>query len=482
MSLKQKAVKGLFWSTVENFSAKGIQFVLGIILARILLPEDYGLIGMIMIFLAISAVFIESGFSKALIQKKDRDEKDFSTVFFFNIAISVVFYLILFLTAPLIANFYNQDILISIVRVIGLLIIINSFGVVQRTKFTINIDFKTQTKASTTSIVVSGLIGIYMAYAGYGVWALVFQALSKALINVTILWILSKWMPRDGFHMERFKALFSFGSKLLVAKLLDSIFKNIYLIVIGRFFSVAELGYYTRAKQLNDFPSANLTSILQRVTFPLLSTMQDDTRRLKENYRIIIRMSSMVVFPLMVGLAAAARPLIIVLLTEKWIESVWMLQLLCFTGLLYPLHALNINVLNVIGRSDLTLRLSVLKKLVHIPVIIVGVIYGIKVMLIGMIFSNIIGFFLNSYWTKRLIDFSSWQQLKEVMPSFMISVGVGVLLVLFESICDLSPIMMLIGQTVIGMVFVIVISELLKLEEYVLLKGIISKQLKSLRR
>ena len=445
MSLKQKAITGVVWSAIENFAAKGVQFILGIVLARILVPEDYGLIGMIMVFLAISATFIDSGFSKALIQKKNRDEKDFSTVFYFNIAIAVCFYLILFFSAPLIANFYDQQVLVSIVRVIGLIVIINSFAVVQRSKFTINIDFKTQTKASLLSIVISGLFGIYLAYSGYGVWALVVQALIRAALNVGALWYFSKWIPRDGFHYNRFKSLFSFGSKLLLSRLIDTVYKNIYLIVIGKLFSTAELGFYTRAKQLNDFPSANITSILQRVTFPLLSGIQDDNIRLKENYRLIIKLSALIVFPLMMGLAALAEPIVLIILTEKWLNSVWMLQLLCFAGMWYPIHSLNLSILNVKGRSDLFLRLEIIKKVIITIVLIVSIPFGIKAMIIGQIFTSIIGLVINTYYTNLIISYNLVQQLSDIFGVLVVSLLMGILIYVTIGYIENSALQLLVG-------------------------------------
>lgn len=428
MSLKQKAITGVVWSAIENLSVKGVQFVLGIILARILMPKDYGLIGMIMVFMAISATFIDSGFSKALIQKKDRDEKDFSTVFYFNIVIAVFIYLILFLCAPFIANFYHQQVLVSIVRVFGLVIIINSFAVVQRSKFSINIDFKSQTKASLLSILISGIFGVYLAYFGYGVWALIVQALINASLNVGMLWYLSKWIPRDGFHYNRFKSLFSFGSKLLLSRLIHTIYQNIYLIVIGRLFSVAELGYYTRAKQLNDFPSINITSILQRVTFPLLSGIQDANIRLKENYRLIIKLSAFVVFPTMMGLAALAKPIIVLILSEKWLNSVWILQLLCFAGMWYPINTLNLSVLNVKGRSDLFLRLEIIKKTIVTIVLVVSIPFGIKVMIVGQIFTAIVSVVINTYYTNVIISYNLIQQLSDIIGVLLVSLIMGMII------------------------------------------------------
>lgn len=444
-NFKQKAVKGLLWSSIERFSAQGIQFILGIILARLLLPEDYGLIGMLAIFLAVSVTFIDSGFSTALIQKKDRDEKDFSTVFYFNIAVASVFYLLLFFTAPLIANFYNQPTLVALTRVIGLTVVINSFAVVQRAKFTIIIDFKTQTKASIASVIISGIVGIYLAYTDYGVWALVVQALIRAILNVVILWYYSKWLPYNGFHFDRFKSLFSFGSKLLASGLINTVYDNIYLIIIGKVFSADSLGFYTRAKQFNDFPSSNITGILQRVTFPLLSQLQDDDDRLKDTYRKMIKLSALIVFPLMIGLAALADPLIRLVLTEKWIDTVWMLQLLCFAGMWYPIHALNLNILNVKGRSDLFLRLEIIKKAIITIVLIISVPFGIEAMIIGQIVTSYIALIINTYYTKRIIAYGLLQQMGDLLKVLLLSFTMGIVIYFTIHFIEASILKLLFG-------------------------------------
>lgn len=437
-TLKQKAIKGVAWSALERFSAQGVQFVLGLILARLLTPEDYGLIGMLAIFLAVSQTFIDSGFSSALIQKKGRDELDYSTTFYFNMVVSVAFYVLLFFAAPLIANFYDQPILVQLTRVVGLSIVINAFGVVQRAKFTINVDFKTQTKASLSSIIISGIVGIYLAYTGFGVWALVVQSLLRTSINVLVLWVISKWTPRDGFSYDRFKGLFSFGYKLLLSGLLDTVFKNIYTIVIGKVFSASSLGFFTRARQMAAFPSSNVTGILQRVTFPVLSEVQEDDVRLRSVYKKMIQLSALVVFPMMMGLAALAHPLIITILTDKWTETVWMLQIMCFSMMWYPIHAINLNVINVKGRSDLFLRLEIIKKSLTTVMLLITIPLGIQAMLLGQVATSYIALGLNTYYTKQIIDYGFWQQMRDLIPilllSFVMGAGIFFLIPLLSSL------------------------------------------------
>ena len=475
MTLKQKAVKGLFWSSVERFSAQGIQFVLGIILARLLSPEDYGLIGMLTIFLAISQTFVDSGFSTALIQKKDRDEKDYATVFYFNIVVASLVYFLLFSAAPSIANFYEQPLLVPLTRAIGLTIVINSFAVVQRARFTINIDFKTQTKASIASVSLSGVVGIILAYTDYGVWALVAQAIVRAIIEVVLLWFLSKWLPREKFHRNRFKSLFSFGSKLLASALLTTTFNNLYLIVIGKMFSVNSLGYYTRAKQFNDFPSANITGILQRVTFPLLSELQDDNEKLRRAYRKIIKLSALTMFPLMTGLAALADPFIRLILTEKWINTAWMLQLLCFAGMWYPVHALNLNVINVKGRSDLFLKLEIIKKTIMILVLVISIPFGISAIIIGQIVTSYIALIINTYYTKKILDYGLLQQLGDLLKVLLLSFAMGALVYISIPLIKNDTLKLLVGLTE-GAVFYIGIAWLFNIGEIKSIPSLIRRQ------
>jgi len=419
--LKQKTAKGFLWSAIERFSVQGLQFLMGLVLARLLLPSDYGLVGMLIIFLAISQTLIDSGFSSALIQKKNRNETDYSTAFFFNIGVGLFFYLILFFCAPLIANFYDTPELSSLTKVIGINVFITSLAIVQRAKLTIKLDFKTQAKASFVSVFIGGCVGIAMAYKGYGVWALVIQSLLRNGLNTLFLWLLSKWVPNGGFSKTSFKELFSFGSKLLGAGLLDTIYRNIYLIIIGKIFRAGELGFYTRAKQFQQLPSQNITGIIQRVTFPVLSSIQDDDERLLNAYRTFIKLSVFVVFPLMIGLAIVAEPLIRLILTEKWMPTVPLLQLLCIPGMIYPVHVINLNILNVKGRSDLFLKLEIIKKILVTIVILITFSFGVKAMVIGQIFTSFIAFFINTHYSGKMINYGTWKQIKDIMPIALIT-------------------------------------------------------------
>jgi len=426
-SLKQKTVSGIVWSSFERLSVQGIQFFIMIIMARLLLPSDYGLIGMLAIFIAISQSFIDSGFSNALIRKYDRTEIDFSTVFYFNVIVGLFFYLLLFFASPAIARFYNAPSLEMVTKVVSVNLFINSLTVVPRAKFTIDVDFKSQAKASVFSVIFSGALGIWMAYNGYGVWALVIQSVVNGLINMVLLWYYSRWIPAWVFSWSSFNEMFSFGSKLLLSGLLDTIYKNIYTIVIGKKFSAQDLGYFTRADQFAQFPSSNVTGIVGRVTFPILSSIQQDEPRLKSVYRKYLRMSAFIVFPLMIGLAALAHPLILVLLTPKWEGVVLLLQIMCFASMWYPIHAINLNLLQVMGRSDLFLRLEIIKKIIGVVILFITIPMGIVAMCIGMIVSSFFALIVNTYYSGKLIQVGFVMQMGDLFPVLANSLTMGAL-------------------------------------------------------
>ena len=424
-TLKQKTTKGLFWSSVERFSNQGVQFVFSIILARLLSPSDYGIIAMVTIFFAVAQSFVDSGFSNALVRKTDRVEEDLSTCFYFNIGVGIIAYIVLFLIAPLVASFYNQPILSPIIRITGLGVVLNSLCVVQQALFTIKIDFKSQAKVTLSATIISGVVGVVLAYQGYGVWALVWQGVVLSLVRMGLLWLMSKWRPTTGFSKSSFNYLFGYGSKLLASGLLDTIYNNIYPIVIGKFYTPVQLGNYSRALSFAQLPSSNITSILQRVTFPVLSTIQDDIPRLQANYRRLLKLSAFIVFPLMTGLAAVAFPMIRIILTPKWEGCSLYLQIICFALMLYPIHAINLNLLQVKGRSDLFLRLEVIKKIVGVCIMCITIPLGITAMCIGMVASSLIALFINTFYTGKLIDIGYLKQMRDLLPIFINSLLMG---------------------------------------------------------
>ena len=444
-TLKQATTKGLFWSSVERFSNQGVQFVFSIILARLLSPSDYGIIAMVTIFFAVAQSFVDSGFSNALVRKTDRVEEDLSTCFYFNIGVGIIAYIVLFLIAPLVANFYNQPILSPIIRITGLGVILNSLCVVQQALFTIKIDFKSQAKITLSATVISGIVGILLAYQGYGIWALVWQGVASSIVRMGLLWLMSKWRPRTGFSKSSFNYLFGYGSKLLASGLLDTIYNNIYPIVIGKFYNPAQLGNYSRALGWAQLPSANITSILQRVTFPVLSAIQDDSLRLQNSYRRLLKLSAFIVFPLMMGLASMASPLIRVILTAKWDGCVLYLQILCFALMLYPIHAINLNLLQVKGRSDIFLRLEIIKKIIGVVILIITIPLGITAMCLGMVFSSIICLIVNTYYTSRFIDVGLLTQLKDLRIILINSLVMGGGIYILTSFLDIEGLKLVMG-------------------------------------
>lgn len=403
-----------------------MQFIIGIVLARLLFPEQFGLIGMLMIFMAVSQAFLDSGFGAALIQKRNASQTDICSIFYFNILVGLLAAGLLCLFAPWIAAFYNQPILTSLTRALSLTIVINSFGLIQGVLLVRAINFKTQTKVSLIAGTLSGLIGIILAVMGFGVWSLVIQQIASSFFRTSFLWFYSSWRPELIFSFNSLREMFGFGSRLLFSSLLNQIFDNIYFVVIGRLFSAADLGFFTRAKTLNDLPSQTLGEMVGRVTFPVFSTIQDDPVRLKRGLKKALTTLALVNFPMMIGLALIARPLVLALLTEKWSGSVPFLQLLCIAGLLFPLHLINLNALQSLGRSDLFLRLEIIKKVLVVVNIAITWRWGISAMIIGMIVTSLIGYYLNTYYTGRLLRYPMGEQVKDMMPYLLVSAVMGV--------------------------------------------------------
>ena len=430
--LKEKTLSGVKWNAIGRFSTQGVSFVISILLARILTPSDYGVVGMIGIFMAIAQTFIDSGFGSALIRKKDCTEEDFSTAFYFNIVVGIVCYLLLFFSAPLIANFFDTPILRDIVRVLSINLFLNSLSIVQTAKLTAAVDFKSQAKVSLVATIVSGCVGLVMAYSGFGVWSLVYQSVSLSLVRTFLLWMITKWKPLRTFSKHSFKYLFGFGSKILSASLLHTIYSNLTTILIGKFYTPKDLGFYTRGESLATLPSSNLTGILQSVTYPILSKMQDDDARLVSVYRKYIRITSMVIFFGMFLMAALAKPLILTLLTDKWLESVIFLQVFCFAYMFDHICQLNLNILYVKGRSGLVLRLEIIKKTISISMIVAAIPFGVLAICISRALYTQIALIINTYYTGKLFGLGYWEQVKDfirylvcsliaVLPAFLLS-------------------------------------------------------------
>lgn len=448
-TLRIKTIHGLLWSSAERLSVKGIQFLVMILIARILSPNEYGLVGMLTVFITVSDSLINSGFSQALIRKQNRLEIDLCTVFYFNLVVSLILYGILYVTAPWIAKFYQEPRLLDLTRVLCIIVIINSLGVVQRAIFTASIDFKTQTKASAVAAIISGTIGISMAYLGFGVWTLVWQQLLNAGLKTLLLWFFSTWRPRLIYSWNSFRELFSFGSKLMLSGLIDTIYNNLFLLIIGKVYTANSLGYYSRAQHFAEFPSSNITTILQRVTYPVLCNIQDEDQKLAGNYRKILKLSAFIMFPMMVGLAAVAYPLIDVILGAKWHFAGALLIPVCFSMMWYPINAINLNLLQVKGRSDLFLKLEIVKKILGIAVLAITVPMGLIAMCYGTVVSSLISLVINTYYSGKFINVGLLLQMKDIMPTILVCVMMYCGTMLFVSVVHNSYVG-LIGGVFVG--------------------------------
>ena len=450
-NLRSAAVKGMAWTGVERLATQVLRFLISLVMARLLVPADYGIVGMLSIFLAIAGTFQDSGFGAALIQKKDRTEEDYSTVFYFNLAISIICYGLFFVGAPLIARFYKLPDLIPITRVIALGLIINAFSAIQQTRLTINLRFGTQAILSIVSLVVSSTIGITLAYKGYGAWALVWSSILGGAINVVILWIVARWHPILAFSTQSFKRLFGFGSKLLCSSMINTIYGNLYTLVIGRAFGAAEIGHFNRANGFASLPTETITGIVLKVNYPILSRFQDDNERLASAYKRLLRTPLFLLISVLFGMAAVAEPMVRVLIGDKWLPCVPFLQVLCLGMMWNPLTHINLNLLYVKGRTDLVLKLELIKKPIAFAILMAMIPFGIMWMCVGKAAYDFIAFCFNCYYTNKVLKFGFWAQMREIVPMIinaLLMAGVAILaMALFE-----KPLYKLFAGVLAGMI------------------------------
>ena len=464
------------WSAIERFGNQGIQFVIGLVLARLLSPADYGLVGMLLIFISIAQIFVEGGFSAALIRKISPSQTDYSTAFWFNLTASFILYSAICVCSPFIAGFYNEPMLVPLAKIIGLNIIISAFGIIQKTILTKELDFKVQTKINISSIVVSGLIGLFVAWRGYGVWALVAQNLSRTFFMNTALWFFSNWRPQIVFSKSSFQELFGFGSKLLLSGLINTVSENLYAIVIGKLYSAKSLGFYTRANQFQKLPVSSIYGAVSAVSYPVLSELQNSDQKLKDGFRSMIRLVSFVLFPIMAILGSVSVPMISLILTDKWLPSAPILQIICVSGSFYPIHAINLDILKVKGRSDLFLVLEIIKQILNIVVIYLCYKSGIYGLLVGAVCLNIFCLYLNSFYTKSLIGYSFLDLLKDLAATFFASLlTVAFIQALFLFISN--QYIQLSIFPVLGLVFYLLMAHVLSIKELYLLKAMVSNML-----
>ncbi|MCO6489012.1 MAG: lipopolysaccharide biosynthesis protein [Phaeodactylibacter sp.] len=477
MSLKERTIKGFSWAFLDNLANQGIQFTVGIILARLLTPQEYGLVGMLAIFLAVADTFTIGGFGEALIRKSNPSREDYSTIFLTNVCIGFAFYVFMCLGGPAIGAFFDEPILEKIIALLGLTIIINAFALVPRVPLIKNLDFKSITKISVSSNLVSGGVAIWLAVKGYGVWSLVWRRLIHDFIACILVNILSRPPLRLQFDAGSFRELFGFGSKLLVSRLVIEMYNNVYYLIIGKFFSARDLGLYSRANGYKDIPSRNLKDVILGVSFPALAEIKDDLPRLRQAYRKLVRSTMFLTFVLMFGLAAASENFIIGLIGEQWRDAVPYLQLLCLAGMLYPLRELNMNMLVIKGRSDLFLKVEVINKLAAVPVILIGIFMGIKALIAGLIAASFFDCFLASRWSGKLIGYSFKEQVGDISPSFALGLACGII-VFLTGIIPLPALAALSLQGLVGLGFVISIAGFFKLEPYLEIRELVFSRIR----
>ena len=462
---KNTVISSLIWKFLERCGVQGVQFVLSIILARLVSPEDYGVIALILVFVQIATVFIQNGFNTALIQKKDSDEVDFSSIFYLSLFVAFLCYIALFFLAPVIANFYKQDILTPLIRTISLTLFLGAVNSVQSAYVSKTMQFKRFFYSSMGAVLGSGIIGVIFAYKGYGVWALVIQQLVKDVLICLILWFTVKWRPKFLFSLERVKTLFSFGWKLLCSGLLDTVFRNIYNLIVGKVYDSQTLGYFNRGQQFPQVIATNLDGSIQSVMLPTLSANNDNVEEVKRITRRSISTSAFILMPCMFGLAAVAEPLVKVLLTDKWLPCVPFLQLACISYALYPIHTANLTGINALGRSDIFLKLEIIKKSITVLNILITLPFGIFAMAIGQVVSGFISTFINAYPNKKLMNYSYLEQWKDLMPSFILSIVMAGIVWMINFV-PIVPILVLIIQIFVGIVVYILLSKLFKVEVY----------------
>lgn len=424
--LKKKSIKGMAWTGVSRLLKQVIQFSIGILLARQLMPEDYGIIGMLAIFIAIAETFLDSGFASALIQKKDRTEVDYSTVFFFNVVISLVLYAIIFISAPWIADFYSIPVLTDVTRVVSLALIINGLTIIQTAKLSIELNFHLQAIADISSVLIGGLLALYLAYHGWGVWSLVFQGVCSAAIRAFILWVFSRWRPLWAFSYESFRRMFSFGSKLLCSGMINTIYENLYTLVIGKAFTASQVGFFNRGDHFAQLPTKTILEMVVKVNYPILSSMQDDEAKLTATYKKLLAAPMFLLYPILTLLMVLAAPLIEILIGAKWLPSVPILQIICIGCMFEPLTHINLNLLYVKGRTDLVLKLELIKKPIGFLLLFVSIPFGVLWMCAGRSLYSLIAYMFNCYYTDKMIHYGFFSQMKVLLPIIFRSVLMGI--------------------------------------------------------
>lgn len=474
--LEKKTKKSMIWSLVEGFFAQGLQFAMGLVIARVLVPEDYGLFAMLAIFIALSQTFVDGGFYNALIQKQDRTSIDFSTAFYFNLFCGICFYLILYLLAPYVAQFYQEPSLEFILQILALNLIISSFIIVPKAKIAIALNFKRQALISLTAVIVSSAVALWMAIVGYGVWSLVVQMLLQTSIIAVLMWGMSKWLPSLEFSFESFKRLFGFGNKLLISNVIHTVYANMYMFFIGKYFSSAELGYYNRATVLANFPSTNIVDVIYRVMFPILCELQSDKEKLREAFLNYLSMTCYVVFPCMIGFIVLAEPIVELLLTQKWLGIVPILQILCVGCMLWPVMRINNHFLYVVGRTDVTLKAELIKKAVAIVILLIAIQFSLEVVAWSFVLYCIVDVCIITFFTREIVNISLKQEIEKLSKALLVSCAMG-LIVYFSQFVLMQSLLIIqvLIQIILGILVYIMMSKIFNVAEFNLLLSVLKK-------
>ena len=473
--MKSQIFSGLIWKFAERFFAEIVTFVVSIVLARLLMPEDYGAIALVMVFITIADVFVTSGFGNALIQKKETDNLDFSSVFFFNIGFSICIYIILFLAAPAIADFYEKPILCAALRVLALRIIIAAINSVQQAYVSRNMLFKRFFWSTLFGTLFSGLVGIAMAYQGFGIWALVAQYLTNTCVDTVVLWFTVRWRPNFAFSIGRLQVLITYGWKILVSGLLDTGYNQLRSLIIGKMYSSSDLAQYNKGQQFPQLIVANINTSISGVLFPAIAQCQDDMDRERDMTRRAIKVSSFVMWPLMVGLAVVAEPLISVMLTDKWLPCVPFLYIACFTFGLWPIHTANLEAMKAVGRSDLFLKLEIIKKIMGLAVLLVSMRYGVMAIAASQILTSIISTFINAFPNQKLLKYKYTDQIRDMLPSFLLALLMGGLI--YPVKCFVESKILLIGvQVILGAIVYVAGAKLFRNDSFVYLISIVNNR------
>ena len=465
--LRQRTLRALSWSFAESIGLQVVRFGIGIVLTRTLLPSEFGQIAMVMVFVVVSQTLLDGGFASALIQKQDVTALDKSSVFYFNVVMGVLYSIMLWSAAPWVADFYSQPILRELLRALTLALLLTSLGLVHSTLLIRNINFKTEFKVSLTAATLSGIIGITLAVRGFGVWSLVAQQIAHALFRVLTLWLVVDWRPSLAFSITALRGMFGFGSRLAISNVLNQVFENVYYIVIGRLFSAGDLGFFTRAKTLQDLPSGVLSNMVSRVTLPVFASIQNDQARVKNGLKQALTMTMMANTPIMLGMAVVSDPLIRVLFGPSWLPAVPYFQLLCLTGLLLPLHVMNLNVLTALGRADLFLRLELIKKGLIVGSILLTWQYGILGLIWGMVVVSVVAYGINSYYSGQLVGYSLPSQIKDVFPYLAVGLWMAFFARAVGPLLPEAPVPRLIGQAAVGAAVYCFLCSVLRLQAFI---------------